>query len=213
MRHFNGRSASGRHTHQAAQAAAIARGENDDALIVPCCAARSSTGRISEYLRRTAGQIDPFQLAGSKKADRVAIRRPKRIGGALGARENLHTTLIEGTHRELLWTGRTRDEGHPPSVGRQGKLEGQDGAGRADFEARHHGLNRRSAHVDDHRRCDHGGREQRATKSRTPIHASPPGRGVDCRLSGCCQRLVDLQDGNADVGQAALSVFLQAPPE
>src|SRR5262245_15164341 len=108
MCHFNGRSASGRHAHQSAVPAGR---EDNDAVIVPCCAARISLIGyiISEYVRRTAGQIDSFQPAASKKTDCAVVRRPKRIGGALRARENLHTNLIEGTHRELLWTGRARD--------------------------------------------------------------------------------------------------------
>src|SRR5262245_45316085 len=75
-----GRAASGRHPRDCTRAQ---RGKKDNALTAPRAARANSY--ITEPGRQAAADLDLFQLAVREEADKVAVRRPERIGRAFRA--------------------------------------------------------------------------------------------------------------------------------
>lgn len=59
------------------------------------------SSRITQRLRWPARHFDFLQFAVRDKAEVAAIRRPKRVHGALRSRERLGGELIERAHPEL----------------------------------------------------------------------------------------------------------------
>jgi hypothetical protein len=77
---------------------------------------------IGQHLWRTTSDVDAVQFAGSKKADRAAIARPKGELRALGSQQRLRFHKIEPPQPQSLGS-LTSDKHEGAAVGRQRKME------------------------------------------------------------------------------------------
>ena len=96
------------------------RSEQDDALLVPGPASR--IGRVGEYQRRTAADLDAFELPIGEKAERLAVGRPERRAArrcALCARQRARPEPIQRTKPNGIYVSASVcDERNLPSVWR-----------------------------------------------------------------------------------------------
>src|SRR5215510_9565309 len=111
------RAACGRHTRDSTPAQG---GKKDNAITIPRAA------RANPYITKrgwqAAADLDLFQLAVREEADKVAIRRPERIGRAFRAFERFGFRTGKRAHPELHFAAGRRGEGQPVSVRRNSDM-------------------------------------------------------------------------------------------
>ena len=147
------------------------RREHDHTAAAPRAAA--SVRRRGEHARRSSGEIDALERAVREEAERLAVRRPERIFGAVRAGHRLRGERIERPHPELRrFVPSHRHVHEAASVRRQRELRRGDRRGR-----------RREAAVGRRRDRKHHRRRLRHHSAESAREREEQGRGANQQRS------------------------------